>query len=378
MEFAFDDTLVKLRDRGHDIGQTQAEPSVVTRDRTAAWDPELFGTLARSGLAGALLPADVGGLGLSVLEAVSLLEGFGAGSTDAGLGLAIGVHGVLCGVPIAILGTQAQRERYLADIASGRRLGGVSLSELDGGATGSGGDVVAVAVAGGWRLEGTRSHVVNAPHANHFLLTAATGAGSRTAFLIDGDTPGLAVLPEPEAASLRTAPAATLVLTGCRVATDAVLGTAGAANAELVPLLAALDRTCLLAPWLGLLRALARHTLELAAGQPRFGASMARSQSVRLAVVDLHTQVELGADLLYRAAWQLGRLARPPRQDAAVAKLFVARAAADAARTAAGLAGLEYDSIVERISRDVLALAAIGGGEDVLRSVVADALLTLG
>jgi len=377
MEFSFDATLTQLRERGRDLGRTLVEPTVTARDRQAAWRPELFGALAEAGLTGLLLPACYGGLGLSVLEAVALLEGFGEGATDAGLALAVGVHGVLCGVPVATLGTAEQRKRYLAGIASGQRLAALALSELDGGATARGGGLTAVRAQDGWLLTGTQQNVVNGPPADHFLLTAATAAG-RTAFLVDRGTPGMAVLPEAGAVALRTATSAELVLTECRVGSDAVLGTPGAASRELVPLLAALDRTCLLAPWLGILRVLAGRTLALAAEQPLFGGPLRRSQSVRRAVVDVQTRVELGATLLYRVAWQLGRAERAPRADAAAAKLFLVGAVREALRTATEFAGTGAGDILERTGRDALALAGSGGGDEVLRSVVAGALLELG
>ena len=249
MEFSFG-TLAGLQDRGRVLGRTLAEPTVVERDRQASWHPALFRALAGSGLTGLLVPTGYGGLGLSVLEAVALLEGFGEGSTDAGLALAVGAHGVLCGAPIAALGTAAQRDRYLPGIATGERLGALALSELDGGATaggtgGTGGTGVAAEGAGaGWRLSGHLRRVLNGVHADHFLLTAGTAAGGRIAFLLDRGTPGLAVVPQRESGVLRTATFAELTLAGCPVGADAVLGTPGAAGRELVPLLAALDRTC--------------------------------------------------------------------------------------------------------------------------------------
>jgi alkylation response protein AidB-like acyl-CoA dehydrogenase len=146
----------------------------------------------------------------------------------------------------------------------------------------------------------------------------------------------------------------------------------------LVPLLAALNRTCLLAPWLGILRAVVDHTFVMAAQNPLFGGPLARSQAVRLAVADLRTQLELAATLLYRAAWQLGQPAPTPRADTAVAQLFLAAALRDAVDTAAGFAGNALHHMVQRVRRDVPALAANGGGEQVLRSVVAGSLLKLG
>jgi alkylation response protein AidB-like acyl-CoA dehydrogenase len=376
MEFSFDGPLRRLHHRGRDLGRIIVEPSVVTRDRRAAWDPELLHALAEAGMTGLLLPLHDGGLSLTVLEAVSLLEGFGEGAADPGLALSLGVHGQLFGVPIATLGTPAQRDRHLPAICSGARIGALALSEVDGGAVEDGAGVTAVPAGDGWRLEGALAKVINGPHAHHFLLTADTG-GDRTAFLIDRDAAGIAVLPDSDATSLRTAPSASLVLTGCQVGSDAVLGTPGAARTELVPLLAALDRTCLLAPWLGLLRALVRHILDRVPGLPLLGGTLARSQSVRMSVVDLFTSVELGSGLLSRAAWQLGNQEPTPRMDAAAAKMFLARAVREAADAAAGLADFAPHHLVERTHRDVLALNTRSGNE-VLRSVVAGALLELG
>jgi alkylation response protein AidB-like acyl-CoA dehydrogenase len=373
MEFSFDGTLARLRDRGRNLGRSLVEPSVVERDRKAAWNPYLFTALNEAGLTGLLVPVRDGGLGLTILEAVALMDGFGEGAVDAGLAFAIGAHALLCGVPIATLGDSAQRERYL----SGQRLGALALSEIDGGATTNGSGVTATQTGHGWRLDGTRSHVVNAPNADYFLITAATGRYQRTAFLIDRDTPGVCLQREAEVTSLRTAPTAGLMLAGCQVASGAVLGSVGAAATELVPLLAMLDRTCLLAPWLGILRALAGHTLALATEQPLFGSPLVRSQSVRLAVVDIQTQVELGSGLLYRAAWQLDRMDQAPRQDTAMTKLFLANAVRDAVTTAGKFTRITPHHLVERVNRDVLALTASGGAE-VLRSVVAGAMLGLG
>jgi alkylation response protein AidB-like acyl-CoA dehydrogenase len=378
VEFSFDDTLVRLRDRGRQIGRDLAEPSVVARDRQAMWDSRLFGALAETGLTGLLLPTGEGGLGLSVLEAVALLEGFGEGATDAGLAFAVGVHGVLCGVPIDRLGTPSQRDRYLPQISSGDGLFGLALSELDGGATAAGAGITAERAGTAWWLRGTLPDVVNAPYARHFLVTADTGDGGRTAFLVGQGAPGVAVLAEPRTTALRTAPSGDLILSACHVGSEAVLGTPGAASSELVPLLAALDRTCLLAPWLGLLRALTDHAVALAAERPLFGGPLARSQSVRLTTADLHARVELGATPLYRAAWQLGRLERPSRMDAATAKSFLITAVRDTVAAVTGFAGTAPAPVVERAGRDALAFAVSGGGEEVLRSVIAGALLELG
>ncbi|WP_158850992.1 acyl-CoA dehydrogenase family protein [Saccharothrix deserti] len=365
MEFAFDGGLAELRERGLDTGRTLVAPSAPARDARAGWDPDLFTTLGAAGVLGVALPTEHGGRGATPLEAVALLEGFGEGGDDAGLALSATIHGVLFGVPIATLGSRSQRDRHLSHVVSGERVGAVASSE-------TGDEIVALRTAHGWRLDGGKHTVANAPVAHHFLVTAISGDGSRTAFLLDRDTPGLAVRPVDEPAVLRTCPVGELVLTGCEVGDDAVLGKPGRATEELIPLLAALDRTCLAAPWLGLLRGLGGRAVRLAAERTGFGAPLARSQSVRLAVVDVRTRTELAADLLYRAAWELGSGGGTPRRDPAMAKLFLTEALLSATGVAAGLAP---DDVIVRLHRDSVAFAASAGGTDVLRAVIAESLL---
>ncbi|WP_027345031.1 acyl-CoA dehydrogenase family protein [Hamadaea tsunoensis] len=367
MNLTFDGELPELHNRGRRAGRVLVEESTAARDRHAEWDPVLFTELAKHGVLAIALPAVHGGGGATPLEAVALLEGFGEGSGDPGLALSVTAHSALCGVPISFLGSVHQRERLLPAIASGERVAAVALAETTGGAPG----VHAVRTPNGWRLDGALHNTINAPVAGTFLLTAVTDHGRRTAFLLDRETPGLSVR-STEPAVLRTCPIGEVELVGCEVGHDAVLGAPGAAAQQLVPLLAALDRTLVAAPWLGLLRLLARRATELAATS-----DLARSQSVRLAVVDVHTSAELASGLLHRAAWELGTLAEVPRQNPAAAKLFLAGALPGATRLAAELAGEDPDPVVARLHRDWPAFTAAAGGTEVLRAAVAHPLLAL-
>ncbi|MFI7122082.1 acyl-CoA dehydrogenase family protein [Amycolatopsis sp. NPDC049868] len=368
MDFETDGRLTAFRERGRRVGRALVKPSLTSRDRSARWDPELFIGLTAEGVPGAPLPEDSGGLGATALETVFLLEGFGAGSGDMGLSSAIGAHGVLCGVSIAVHGSIAQKRRYLAPMASGAWLGAVCPSTVDGHVRPA---VQAREDHSGWMLDGSFPAVVNAPDAHHFLTIATGPGGVQTAFLIDREVPGVVVREAPVLTALRTSRTAEVVLEECAVSADAVLGTPGCADAELIPLLAALERTCLLAPWLGLLREMSLEVVDLVSVRP----VLARSQSARMAAVDLRTRTELAADLLYRAAWQLDALDRPPRENAAMAKTFLVEALDAATRTVATLGGHSPGRPPTPAYRDALNFAAADGAGVTLRSVVADSLL---
>ncbi|MBA4866840.1 acyl-CoA dehydrogenase family protein [Streptomyces sp. PSKA54] len=377
-------------ERVRELAERVARPTAALRDRDRdrRWDPRLFAELAGArpglGLAGPLVPRSAGGSGLSATQTCSLLEGLGEGSRDPGLALAVGVHAVLATVPLRAFGSLQQRERYLPRMASGEWVGGLSLRQTQGSAFAP--TVVArptASGAGGWVLTGELDLVAGAPVAHHFLVIAAhddSGSGGRTAFVVDRDTLGL-LITDAGPAAMRTCPWGRLVLNGCPVPDDAVLGTVGGATAEVEPLLAALDWVFSSAPWLGVMRALTRDAIDAARELHLFGQPLAHTQSARFTLADLATRCELAAELLYRAAGQFDVGGQPSQRDAAVARLFVADAARAVTEGAARLSGplaLTGDHLIERAHRDVLFFAETGGGSSVLQPVIAASLLGLG
>ncbi|MER8056759.1 MULTISPECIES: acyl-CoA dehydrogenase family protein [unclassified Streptomyces] len=375
-----------------------AAPTTADRDRERRWDPLLFAELATAGpagpgLAGPLVPRNLGGAGLSAAQTLDLLAGLGEGARDPGLALAVGVHAVLATVPLRAFGSARQRERYLPRMASGEWLGALSLHQTQGasvtpavtaraatdGSDGSGGSGGSDG-SGGWVLTGELDLVAGAPVAHHFLVVAAHEDGGRTAFVVDRSTPGLSV-GEAGPAAMPTCPWGRLVLADCVVPDSAVLGTAGGAASEVEPLLAALDWVFSSAPWLGLLRALTRDAIDGARERLLFGRPLHHDQSVRFTLADLAARCELAEGMLRRAAEQFDSGARPAHQDAAAARLFVAaavRTVTDAAARLSGPLGLTGDHLSGRAHRDGLFFAGTGGGTEVLRPVIAASLLELG
>ncbi|MER5889848.1 acyl-CoA dehydrogenase family protein [Streptomyces sp. NPDC001941] len=362
-----------------------AWPTTADRDRARGWDPALFARLARAkpgpGLAGPLVPEALGGGGRTAAEGLALLEGLAEGSRDPGLALAVAVHAVLATVPVRAHGTPRQRERYLPRMASGEWFGAVSLRQTHGGSVAPAVTArPATGACGGWLLTGRLDLVAGAPVAHHFLVVAAHEGGGRTAFLVDRATPGLLVT-EDGPAAMHTCPWGRLQLDGAHVADHAVLGTVEGAATEVEPLLAVLDWVYCGAPWLGVMRALARDAVRAARERELFGRPLAHDQATRFALADLATQVELAEGLLRQTAARLDDGGALPLQEAAAARLFVAGAARRVTRAAADLTGPLADTgdgLAERAHRDALFLSRTGGGAQVLRPVVAASLLGLG
>ncbi|WP_327267290.1 acyl-CoA dehydrogenase family protein [Streptomyces sp. NBC_01218] len=362
-----------------------AWPTTAARDDERRWDTDLFTRLADTqhgrGLTGPLVPRALGGRGLSAADTCELLEGLAEGSRDPGLALALTVHAVLVTVPLRAFGTPAQREHYLPPMASGQWFGALSLHQTQGAS-------LTPAVTArpstsdhdGWVLTGELDLVAGAPHAHHFLVVAAHQDGTRTAFVLDRTTPGL-LLRDSAPTAMRTCPWGRLVLDDCPAPADTVLGTPGEASAEVEPLLAALDWVFAAAPWLGIMRALARDTIGASRDRTLFGRPLAHSQSTRFALADLATRTELAQGLLRRTAGLFDAGGRPTLPQAAAARLFVAscaRAVTEAAARITGPLTPTGDRLAERAFRDALFFSETGGGPAVLQPVIAAHLLGIG
>ncbi|TDD54139.1 hypothetical protein E1263_27375 [Kribbella antibiotica] len=339
-----------------------ARPTAAARDRHREWDETLFKALT--------VPGTFGG-GLTAVQTGALLAALGEGSQDPGLALAVTTHAVLVTVPLRTFGTEAQRERYLPAIAAGDWIGGLSLLQTSGGVT----TVTARAAGADWVLSGSLELVALGPKAHHFLVIAEHSTGSRTAFLVDADAPGLRV-EESAPAALRTCPWARLVFDDCQVSADAVLGSVGDAATEVEPLLASLDWVFVSAAWLGILRALASESLGALRTREVAGAPVGHSQAARFTLADLAIQNELVGGLLERVAGLFDESAPTAYQEAASARLFAASAVRVVTEAAAELAGPAVgDEFVDRAYRDARFFVSSGGGSELLRPVVAASML---
>lgn len=362
-----------FREQARAFAEAEVAGSVVVRDRAAAWGEGLLRAMGAAGLLGLVLPRAYGGAEGSAEALCGAMAGFGEGGGDAGLALAWGAHTLACAVPIVMLGSEAQRRRHLPGLCSGERIGGWAYDD------GPGAPTRATRCADGWVLEGRKLRVVNAPIAALFVVSAITREG-RSTFLVERDTPGLSIGSRMTSSGMRTATIAEVVLERCEVPEQALLAPEGAGLAT-VRLVQRWERGCMLAPWLGLLRAALAQTVGFARDHHELGVPLAHSQALRARLADLRIRLELCERLQARAAWQLDHRAEHADRDLAVARLFVGESVTAIVRDAAELCApqaLELGHAIERLVRDAPLAGLLGVRPDLLRSSIAGSLLGLG
>jgi alkylation response protein AidB-like acyl-CoA dehydrogenase len=334
---------------------------------------------AAFGIQGLPVPERYGGQGADPLTIVGALEALGHGCEDGGLLFSLGAHMWSCEMPVLLFGTEEQRRRYLPRLCDGSLIGVQAVTEPDSGSDAFSLSTTATPRAGGYVLEGAKSFVTNAPVAG-LLVVFARLAGSRgmagvTAFLVERDTPGLTVGPALRKMGLHGSPMAEVVLTGCEVPAEAVLGSPGAGVAVFS---AAIDweRGMVLAPALGTMQRQVERCVRHARERRQFGQPIGRFQSVSSRIVDMTVRLETSRLLLYRLAWLRGRQRRT-LHESALAKLYVSeclvQSSLDALQVHGG-AGYLAGSGLEREVRDAIGSRIYSGTSEIQRTIVARAL----
>jgi acyl-CoA dehydrogenase len=279
---------------------------------------------------------------------------------------------------ISLFGSEAQKARYLPQVAAGRAIAAFALSEPEAGS-----DVAAMACAAtrdgdDYVLDGEKTWISNGGIADFYVLFARTGEqpGARgiSAFIVDAGTPGFEIAERIDV--IAPHPLARLRFAGCRVPAAQRIGAAGQGFKVAM---ATLDvfRTSVAAAALGFARRALDEALARAASRKMFGKTLADFQLTQAKLAQMATGIDAAALLTYRAAWLRDGGARVTKE-AAMAKLTATETAQqviDAALQMFGGLGVVSGQPVESLYREIRALRIYEGASEVQQLIIARELL---
>ena len=285
----------------------------------------------------------------------------------------------LGGTPLVLAGTQMQRSRWLDPILAGQAMAAFAMTEPEAGS-----DVAAMRTSArrdgdGWVLEGEKHLISNAGIADVYLVFAVTtaGAGSRgiSLFIVPSGTRGLAYAGPQELAAAH--PLGRIRLESCRVGAEALVGEVDR-GFKLGMMTLDRVRPSVGAAACGMAARALVEALQHASTRKQFGESLASFQLVREKLGRMASDLEAARLLVYRAAWQLDHHDARITLEASMAKSVATEAAqhiVDEAVQVLGGRGVLVGNPVERLYRAVRALRIYEGTTEILRLIIAAALL---
>jgi acyl-CoA dehydrogenase len=283
----------------------------------------------------------------------------------------------LAATPLLRHGTEAQRRRYLPDLAKGQLIGSFAVSEEAAGSDVAAVDARAESVGDGYVINGKKAWIANGDIADLHCVIARTGEGpgplGLTAFLVPATAPGVRVERVPLIAPRAFA---NLVFEDCRLPADSVLGRPGGGYAIAMDLLERFRMTVGAAA-VGFARRAVDAAFARAKARPMYGGHLFDLQMTKATFADMEVALNAAALLVARAAWETDRGGRRASAHSSIAKLYATERAqeiVDASLQLFGAAGLVKDSLTERLYRQIRSLRIYEGSSEVQKMIIAGSL----
>lgn len=375
--------LELLQQTVRDYVEEHVRPHAAKYDEAESF-PEIPWQKARElGLSAIAVPEEHGGTGMGVLAASLVVEE--VSRVCPATAVTLSVHNSLVCAPITKYATDEQKRRFLPRLASGELLGAYCLSEAGAGTDAADQRTTAKLVDGRYVLEGAKLWITSGTHAGLYLVFARSAPAAEgehrsrgiTCFIVERGTPGLSVGKKEEKLGIRASPTTEILLQGCVVPPENVLGEVGRGFRIAMDTLDG-GRIGIASQALGIAQGCLDESLRYAKERRQFGRPIAEFQAIQWKLADMATGID-AARMLTRRAARMRDAGVPCSKEAAMAKLFASQHAdrtADEAVQIHGSAGYSREYLVERLFRDARITEIYEGTTEAQRMVIARALLS--
>jgi alkylation response protein AidB-like acyl-CoA dehydrogenase len=371
---------ILLRDAVKVLADEVVAPRAAEIDRTATWPEDIRQALAAHDVFAIPFDERHGGLGADLLTLCLAVEQLSRSCATTGLILAVQALGA---IPIQAAGTREQQDRWLPDLAAGRKLIAFGLTEADAGSDPSGIRTRAVRDGDEYVITGSKRFISHGSVADYVVVFAVTNPDAHkpsrrlSAIVVETDRPGFAVARTEHKMGLRGSPTAELSFDGVRVPVANRLGAEGAGFGIAMQTFER-SRPGIAAQAVGIAQGALEAATAYAKQRVQFGKPIAELQMVQAMLADMDAATEAARQLLYTACVEIEAGTPDAARWAAIAKLVAGDAAmkvtTDAVQVFGGYGYIdEYP--VERMMRDAKITQLYEGTQQIQRLIVARALL---
>lgn len=368
-----------LRETVRKYADDKLAPRAMELDEQKLFPLEAVGEMAELGLLGIYFDEKYGCSGMDFVSFIIGMEEINrvCGTT----GITYTAHTSLCMAPIADLGTEEQKLKYLPPLASGEHIGCFGLSEPEAGSDAGNCKTTAVRDGNHYIVNGAKQWITNGKEAKTIVATVKTEPGAPrsrgiSALIIDMESEGVSVPKTEDKLGLRGSSTAQIFFDNVRVPVENLLGVEHTGFGAFMKTLEG-GRVGIGAMALGLAQGAYERTVHYVKERKTFDKLLAQHEPIQHFIANMATELEAARLMVYRAAF-MKDAGLPFGKEAAMAKLYASEVAMRVTELAVQLHGgygytREYE--VERIWRDAK-LCTIGEGtSEIQRMVIARSIL---
>ena len=361
-----------------DFSEKEVKPLAAEVDEDERFPKENVEKMKACKMMGIPFSREYGGAGADYLSYILAVEELSkkCGTT----GVVLSAHTSLGTWPIEHFGTEEQKNKYLPDLCTGKKLAAFGLTEPNAGTDAAGQQTTAVKDGDDYILNGTKIFITNAGEADVYVIFAMTdktkGTHGISAFIVEKGMPGFTVGQHEKKLGIRGSATSELIFNNVRLSKDHLLGQEGK-GFKIAMMTLDGGRIGIAAQALGIAQGAIDETVPYVKARKQFGRSIAKFQNTQFQLADMQVKTDAARWLVYDAAMKKEK-GLPYSVEAAKAKLFAAEVAMEVTTKAIQLMGgygYTRDYPVERMFRDAKITEIYEGTSEVQRMVISGAML---
>jgi short/branched chain acyl-CoA dehydrogenase len=372
LNFDLDQEHELVRSTVREFARDRVAPVAEELDRESRFPYDLVAGMAELGLMGMTIPEEYGGAGADTVSYAIAVEELTR--VDSSVAITLAAHHSLGTLPIYYFGNEEQKQQWLPDLASGKKLAAFGLTEPDAGSDAGATRTRAELRDGQWTINGSKIFITNAGTdiTACVTITARTGEDEISNLIVPNGTAGYEISQPMKKLGWRASDTRELSFRDCAVPEGNLLGPRGQGFQQFLEILDG-GRISVAAMGVGLAQGAYDLAFAYAQERQQFGKPIAKFQAVQFKLADMATEIEAGRTMVYKAAW-LKDQGRDFGLAAAQAKLYTGELSNRAANWALqihGGYGYMDEYAISRLYRDQKILEIGEGTNEVQRMVIA-------
>ena len=377
MDFSLSSEQTAIFDMAYEFGQEHIAPFARDWEKQGTIPKELWPKIAQLGLGGIYVSDEMGGSGLSRLDATLVFEALAMACPSVSAFLSI--HN-MCGGMIDRYGDPETRARWLPRLCQMDLIFSYCLTEPGSGSDAAALRSQATRTTEGYRLNGTKAFISGGGYSDAYIVMARTGAeGPKgiSAFILEAGSDGLSYGALEDKMGWRAQPTAQVQFDACPIPAQNLLGEEGKGFQYAM---AGLDggRLNIAASALGGAEQALQSTLAYMGERKAFGETIDQFQALQFKLADMEVKMQAARSFLRQAAWKLDMQASDATKFCAMAKLLVTDNAFETANQCLQLhGGYGYlaDYGIEKIVRDLRVHQILEGTNEIMRMIISRQML---
>ncbi len=374
MDYLLTEEQIMIRDLARQIAVEKIVPVRAELDEHNKFPTDIMKAIAQADLLGLFIPEEYGGLGKKSLELCIAVEELSKACVGVSTSYAANALGTY---PILLHGSEAQKKKYLPDIASGKRLVAFGLTEANAGSDAGGVQTTAKLEGNEYILNGTKQWITNGGEAEIYTVIAITdkskGPRGASAFIVEKGTPGFTFGKKENKMGIRASSTTELIFNNCRIPRENIIAKEGMGFIVAMKTLDS-SRTGVGAQGVGVAQGAIDEAIKFAKHRVQFGHPITSFQAVQHMLADMQTLTEAARSLVYSVARFVDSGAKDISRASAMAKLFATdiamKVTTDAVQVMGG-SGYMKEYPVEKMMRDAKILQIYEGTNQIQRNVIA-------